>query len=1039
MLYRPLYDQTNSSGSRTYEILSTEPLFAEKGDSVPLLAIIGAEGDFTPTCEVIFENVLFDTFFVSANRLEISLPAGTTDIPGGKSIRVKGPLGRSSVYEWQVRYPVPTMVSLVLDSLDFLQPTVPATATGDGFGPETAIFIDSEEVSSTFISATELSVLIPINMFDVPGDKQVYVVNPTPGGGQSNNVTFFAPYRPPVLDSITPNSSIHGRPGGVYIQLSGSLIYAATEVFLDGVAVPSMFLSTTLMEATLPTASLTPEGIFLVTLNNPTTGGGGGESDPVEFTVTFPSALALSISETVQYFDGFDVQMTGAGGFDAYFEVTYNNVSQPTTFIDEYTLIANVTSAACSVAGTTDVRARDTLGGYSSNALVFTVQAWNPLALGSALRLWLDGTSLVDDGTGRASQWTDMSGGSRSITQPTALKRPLIINSTALNNKPVARFDRVRQDNFNTGQPSWLSVGAAGFVNKTAYNIWVVAAARSGWSFGQTPLGEKWGYIHVASVENGPERLSVRDDSGGSVYARPTYTWSALSGFAFRARKSATHIFARVNRDAELSTATGGNNTAFVPADMFIGSINASGGYWHGDIAEIIICHSDLNYTFKAILDNMLSYKYGLPFGVPGAAPDITSLGTTIVTQYDAPFVVDVYDTGNSYTTASIVNITELPLTTTYVDAGHLQARIPQRYLLNSGGRAITVADVGGISAPKGITVLPYTDTAGPNLHTFLPLTGYRYGNAITGCTATGTNFTGSSVVYADGVACATTYVDPQTLTYDLPATAFYVYPGPILTVHDGANVSNGLEMELIDWSPNTVIGVSMWCRGDDVTLGTGTEVAQWNDKTGNARHFTQATSTKRPLLVATDANFNNQPTLNFDGVDDYMTGATLTAVFGGIAPLTTFVATVFRADTITGTGGIATPGAGGNNCVVGSPTTGFGVTLRNTPIGYWFENSSGTARVGTFTVAVATTTQLYCSAFSGTMTLASNRVAGVGNTYANLTHTLGNLISIGSNQTYVANFLDGQIAEIWASTVAPTAQDLICWANYCTSRYGTP
>lgn len=52
-------------------------------------------------------------------------------------------------------------------------------------------------------------------------------------------------------------------------------------------------------------------------------------------------------------------------------------------------------------------------------------------------------------------------------------------------------------------------------------------------------------------------------------------------------------------------------------------------------------------------------------------------------------------------------------------------------------------------------------------------------------------------------------------------------------------------------------------------TFGTGSDVSQWNDLSGNGFHATQATSSARP---SRDGTINGQTAVTFDGVDEMMT-----------------------------------------------------------------------------------------------------------------------------------------------------------------------
>lgn len=59
--------------------------------------------------------------------------------------------------------------------------------------------------------------------------------------------------------------------------------------------------------------------------------------------------------------------------------------------------------------------------------------------------------------------------------------------------------------------------------------------------------------------------------------------------------------------------------------------------------------------------------------------------------------------------------------------------------------------------------------------------------------------------------------------------------------------------------------------------------VATLGDSSGNARDFTQSTSTKRPTYSSSDANFGGRPSMTCDGVDDFLLRATAFAAMSNI------------------------------------------------------------------------------------------------------------------------------------------------------------
>lgn len=85
--------------------------------------------------------------------------------------------------------------------------------------------------------------------------------------------------------------------------------------------------------------------------------------------------------------------------------------------------------------------------------------------------------------------------------------------------------------------------------------------------------------------------------------------------------------------------------------------------------------------------------------------------------------------------------------------------------------------------------------------------------------------------------------------------------------------------------TPLTILGntVLQWCRADQgITIATG--VSQWDDLSGNGRHYTQATGSAQPTWGAT-AGPNGTPAITGDGVDDNLRALDLDRPFPGTTP----------------------------------------------------------------------------------------------------------------------------------------------------------
>lgn len=73
-----------------------------------------------------------------------------------------------------------------------------------------------------------------------------------------------------------------------------------------------------------------------------------------------------------------------------------------------------------------------------------------------------------------------------------------------------------------------------------------------------------------------------------------------------------------------------------------------------------------------------------------------------------------------------------------------------------------------------------------------------------------------------------------------------------------------------VSWTP-ALITTALWLDAADASTITTVSgaVSQWNDKSGNNRHVSQATANQRPIVSATQ--FNSLNVLEFDGLDDLL------------------------------------------------------------------------------------------------------------------------------------------------------------------------
>lgn len=165
---------------------------------------------------------------------------------------------------------------------------------------------------------------------------------------------------------------------------------------------------------------------------------------------------------------------------------------------------------------------------------------------------------------------------------------------------------------------------------------------------------------------------------------------------------------------------------------------------------------------------------------------------------------------------------------------------------------------------------------------------------------------------------------------------------------------ASGSSAGQLPWTP-AQIATALWLDADagntlfDSDVGgsqsiNGGAVGRWQDKSGNARTFTQSTSANRPTLIT--SSLNGKSIVYFDGSNDFMISAATIATIIPTLNATSWFA-VANAETISTNHGIGA--AYQNQAVLGDTQAYFALTLRsNTTNGYHLQANDTGERAAT-------------------------------------------------------------------------------------------
>ncbi len=217
------------------------------------------------------------------NYVDLELNNGTTywymlemidTSPSHGSLGFHGPVS-ASTYSM-----IPTATEVTPNSVEVYGSSLSIKIKGNNFIPSSVVVWDNNltlDLTSSFISSTELTAILPASLYSAPGSSAVHeitVYNPGSGGGFSPPLTFTIKNPVPTLTSISPEVS-DGNSTTISLTVKGDYFVDDSVVRFNG---SSSNLTTTFIDRNNLTASILKSnlsaGIITVTVYNPTYGGG---------------------------------------------------------------------------------------------------------------------------------------------------------------------------------------------------------------------------------------------------------------------------------------------------------------------------------------------------------------------------------------------------------------------------------------------------------------------------------------------------------------------------------------------------------------------------------------------------------------------------------------------------------------------------------------------------------------------------------------------------------------------------------------------
>jgi YVTN family beta-propeller protein len=691
--------------------------------------------------------------------------------------------------------PVPTVTSLSPATGLAGGPSFTLTINGTNFTSSSTVEWNGVALTTTFVSATQLTATVPSGDLVNSGTVMVTVFNPTPGGGTSiTSLTFTINNPVPVLVSISQNSAVAGGPAFT-LTVAGNSFVSTSVVRWNNQPLATTFVSSTQLTATVPGSDVQTSGIATVTVFNPTPGGGLSNVATFIITVPLPVLVTITPNSTTSGSSAFTLTLTGAA-FISTSVARWNGANLPTTFVNSTQLTALIPATDVLAVGTASVAVfnpgvvptvvakihPDVPGspGKLSNALTFTITNANPVPVlvsisqnsavagGPAFTLTVTGSSFVNTSVVR---WNNQP---LSTTFVSSTQLTATVPSSDLQNSGIAAVTV-----FSPMPGGGVSSNVETFTITVPVPVLVT--------------------------------ISPNTATAGSAAFTLTLTGSAFISTSV-ARWNGTNLPTTFLSSTQL--------TALIPAADVLTVGTASVVVFNPQtvVAGVLVKIHPAGSPPSGQLSNALTFTITDTNPVPA----LVSLSPASAAAGGSAFVLTL--TGTNFVSNTVVQWNGMALTTTFVSSTQISAIVPSSDIAIAGTASITSfnpAPGGGTSNVLGLSV----NGSAPTLSS-LSQTSTVVGGPTFTLTLNGSNFVSGTVVKWNGVAVVTTFVNGAQITAVIPASNIATagnFSVTIFTPAPGGGTSTPLNFAIVDFAVSSATPTQSVAAGQSAMFAIAT------------------------------------------------------------------------------------------------------------------------------------------------------------------------------------------------------------------------
>lgn len=257
------------------------------------------------------------TSYVSATTVKATVSA--SQLASGAQLAVialNGSIssGSGTPVNFEVDNPSPTITNVSPSTLSASLPAPVIILTGTGFVPATVIKVNGSARTATFISKTQLDLILADTDLVAGGSLSITATNGTPGGGTSSasTVSIMNP-APGYAITVSPTTIISGGSSSVTVTVTGSNFAPSSVVQVNGTARATTYVSATSLTFQATVADQATSQQLAVQVVTPSPGGGMTGSAPLFILQKSPTPVLTQIMPSQIVMGSGDTQITVTG------------------------------------------------------------------------------------------------------------------------------------------------------------------------------------------------------------------------------------------------------------------------------------------------------------------------------------------------------------------------------------------------------------------------------------------------------------------------------------------------------------------------------------------------------------------------------------------------------------------------------------------------------------------------------------------------------------------------------------------------------